>query len=161
MSVTLYNIYILYLHELMLLVSRNYLSWQLHQTFTVHSQPRLAVCSYIATFNYHDNALLVAKQLESCFATNFGKEVPWHNNNFINVTVPGNTFPICLDHQLQQKFKHTKYICGITKFGIQWNPSKADTIGTKDFVLYREVSGSHAPMETEARGVACESPVST
>ena len=23
---------------------------------------------------------------------------------------------------------------------LQWNPSKADTIGTKDFVLYREVS---------------------
>ena len=23
---------------------------------------------------------------------------------------------------------------------VQWNPSKADTIGTKDFVLYREVS---------------------
>ena len=47
---------------------------------------------------------------------------------------------------------------------IQWNPSKADTIGTKDFVLYREVSltrGSHAPIETDARGVACESTVST
>ena len=43
---------------------------------------------------------------------------------------------------------------------LQWNPSKADTIGTKDFVLRREV-GSHAHIETETRGVASESTVST
>ena len=28
----------------------------------------------------------------------------------------------------------------MTTLPIQWNHSKADTIGTKDFVLYREVS---------------------
>ena len=58
----------------------------------------------------------------------------------------------------------TTIILHVLYYRLQWNPSKEDTIGTKDFVLYREVSltrGSHAPIETETRRAACESTVST
>ena len=39
---------------------------------------------------------------------------------------------------------------------LQWNPSKADTIGTKDFVLYREVSLTQGqPRPYQDRGQGC------
>ena len=43
-------------------------------------------------------------------------------------------------------------------YGIQWNPSKTDIIGTKDFVLYYEVSLAqglvvdHAPPQSWPAG---------
>ena len=50
-----------------------------------------------------------------------------------------------------------KYIHRCVDYYVQWTPSKADT---KDFVLCREV-GSHALIETETKGVASGSTVST
>ena len=53
--------------------------------------------------------------------------------------------------------REQRYIISYSKQqGIQWNPSKADTIATKDFVLYREVSlTQEQPRPYQDRGQGC------